>query len=150
MDKLHIWLSTIVRYVLRCITDYNYWPRLFDQKYVKKKKTLLNIYIFPLLRNGNLEIQGIQGMIINEMKRTVNLSTIIYDIYLEKYIKNLLSLGIVYRNIRIRFLIDDNVSRIILSRKIKSCNGGVKNRKWNTLRVQCFARREDLSLHIML
>lgn len=44
-------------------------------------------------------------MMIHAMKKTVNLSTICH-IYPEKYIKNLLSLGIVYRNIS--FVIDDN------------------------------------------
>lgn len=109
--------------------NYTYWPRLFHQKYIKKK-TLLNIYIIRIAivkkwqswnsRNSNQSY----ATMIDAIKRIVNLSTI----YPEKYIKNLLSLGIVYR-----FLIDDNISRIILFRKIKSCNGGVKNRKWNTL-----------------
>lgn len=108
--------------------NYNYWPRLFHQKYIKKK-TLLNIYIIRIAivkkwQSWNSRNSNQSYATIDAIKRTVNLSTI----YPEKYIKNLLSLGIVYR-----FLIDDNVSRIILFRKIKSCNGSVKNRKWNTL-----------------
>lgn len=108
--------------------NYNYWPRLFHQKYIKKK-TLLNIYIIRIAivkkwQSWNSRNSNQSYATIDAIKRTVNLSTI----YPEKYIKNLLSLGIVYR-----FLIDDNVSRIILFRKIKSCKGSVKNRKWNTL-----------------
>lgn len=78
----------------------------------------------------------------------------IYHIYyIERYIKNLLLLGIVYRNIRVVSLSMITYREKFCPEKLKSCNEGVKNRKvetrYTTRTMFCTSRGPFASHHVI-